>query len=159
MWIRAGYEISLQCEHETPLMALLSIHPSRANDLRTPAIITSNHRAPLVAQLDEFGNLRTRTAAPAGVLKLTTDFVVEDSGEPDIVAPLAEEVPVTELPEDALSFRIAVPSGARGSADRWRVDVVSTTPAGVPGPHACGPDRGHRWRRLPRQPPLRGAAE
>jgi len=63
MLIRAGYEISLSCDHETSLMALLSIHPSRANDLRTPAIITSTHRSPLRAALDEFGNLRTRTVA------------------------------------------------------------------------------------------------
>jgi transglutaminase-like putative cysteine protease len=104
MLIRAGYEISLQCDHETPLMALLSIHPSRAHDLRTPALITSSHSAPLEASLDEFGNLRTRTVAPAGLIKLSTDFVVEDSGQPDEVAPWAEEVPVSALPDDAVSY-------------------------------------------------------
>jgi len=104
MLIRAGYEISLQCTAETPLMALLSIHPSRAQDLRTPAVITSTHSAPLVAEVDGFGNLRTRTVAPAGVIKLSTDFVIEDSGQPDEVAPWAQEVPVEQLPPDAVSF-------------------------------------------------------
>jgi transglutaminase-like putative cysteine protease len=85
-------------------MALLSIHPSRALDLRTPAIITSNGQAPLVASLDEFGNVRTRTVAAAGILTLATDFVVQDSGLPDPVAPWAAEVPVAQLPDEALGF-------------------------------------------------------
>jgi transglutaminase-like putative cysteine protease len=104
MLIRAGYEISIECAYETPLMALVSLHPSRAGDLRTPAIIASSGPAPLEASLDEFGNLRTRTIAPAGILKLSTQFVVQDSGLPDEVAPGAQEVPVAQLPDEAVSF-------------------------------------------------------
>ena len=63
MLIRAGYEIAIQCDTETPLMALVSVHPSRAADLRTPAVINSSGPAPLLSDLDEFGNLRTRTVA------------------------------------------------------------------------------------------------
>lgn len=104
MLIRAGYEIAIECNAETPLMALLSIHPSRAKDLRTSAVITSSGQAPLSATLDEFGNVRTRTVAPAGILKLSTNFTVEDSGLPDEVAPWAQEVPVSQLPDEALGF-------------------------------------------------------
>lgn len=104
MLIRAGYKISLKCPQQTPVMGLLSVHPSRALDLRTPAPITSSHRAPLVGQLDEFGNLRTRTVAPAGVITLSTDFVIQDSGLPDEVAWDAPEVPVSELPSDAMGY-------------------------------------------------------
>lgn len=104
MLIRAGFEIAISCNVETPLMALLSVHPSRAADLRTPAVITSNGPAPVTANIDEFGNLRTRTIAPAGVLKLATDFVIQDSGLPDEVAPSADEVPIAQLPEEAVSF-------------------------------------------------------
>jgi transglutaminase-like putative cysteine protease len=104
MLIKAGYEIAIECSYETPLMALLSVHPSRAGDLRTPAVITSSGQAPLTANLDEFGNLRTRTIAPAGMLKLATEFIIEDSGLPDDVAPWAQEVPIQQLPEEAVSF-------------------------------------------------------
>jgi transglutaminase-like putative cysteine protease len=106
MLIRAGYEISIHCDNETPLMALLSIHPSRAKDLRSPAIITSSGCAPLVASLDEFGNIRTRTLAPAGIMKLSTNFIIEDSGLPDEVAPWESEVPVAQLPDEAVSFML-----------------------------------------------------
>jgi transglutaminase-like putative cysteine protease len=104
MLIRAGYEISIACDYETPLMALVSIHPSRAADLRSPAIIHATGPAPLEASIDEFGNVRTRTIAPAGILKLSTNFIVQDSGLPDDVAPWAQEVPVAQLPDEAVSF-------------------------------------------------------
>ena len=104
MLIRAGYEISLQCDYETPLMAFLSVHPSRANDLRSPAIITADHASPLTAALDEFGNLRTRTIAAAGTMKLATEFLIEDSGLPDVSAPWAPESPVSALPNEAVTF-------------------------------------------------------
>ena len=104
MLIRAGYEISIECNAQTPLMSLLSVHPSRYGDLRTPATISSDGPAPLLTNVDPFGNLRTRTIAPAGRLKLWSNFVIEDSGRPDEVAPGAEEVPVAELPEEAVGF-------------------------------------------------------
>lgn len=104
MLIKAGYDISIQCDMETPLMALLSVHPSRAQDLRSPAVITSDGPAPLLGNLDDFGNLRTRTLAPAGILNLSTRFVIEDSGLPDEVATGAEEIPVSALPDEALRF-------------------------------------------------------
>jgi transglutaminase-like putative cysteine protease len=104
MLIRAGYEISIACDYETPLMALVSLHPSRAGDLRSPAIIASTGPAPLEASLDDFGNLRTRTLAPAGILKLSTQFIVQDSGLPDEVAPGAQEVPINQLPDEAVGF-------------------------------------------------------
>jgi transglutaminase-like putative cysteine protease len=104
MLIRAGYQIAIECSAETPLMALLSVHPTRQGDLRSPALISSSGSEPLVASIDEFGNLRTRTIAPAGVLKLATDFLIHDSGQPDEVAPWAEEVPIAQLPDEAVSF-------------------------------------------------------
>jgi transglutaminase-like putative cysteine protease len=104
MLIRAGYEIGIACDQETPLMALVSVHPSRAGDLRTPAIITSSGPAPLQVRLDEFGNLRTHTVAPPGVIKLATNFLIQDTGLPDEVAPWAQEVPITDLPEDVVRF-------------------------------------------------------
>jgi transglutaminase-like putative cysteine protease len=104
MLIRAGFNIQLECDQETPMMALLSVHPSRAQDLRSPAIIYASSSAPITASEDEYGNLRSRTLAPQGTLTLTTDFLIEDSGLPDPMPTWAEEVPIHLLPEDAVSF-------------------------------------------------------
>ena len=104
MLIRAGYEISLEFDQETPVMGLISVHPSRAADLRSPALITSSRPAILVPSLDDFGNVRSRMLAPVGPLTLATEFLIEDSGLPDQIDKNAQEVPVTELPNEALRF-------------------------------------------------------
>lgn len=111
-------------------MGLLSVHPSRALDLRTQAVITSSHRAPIIGQLDEFGNLRTRTVAPAGVITLSTKFVIEDSGRPDEVAPGAPEVPISELPGDALSYLLGSRYCETDRLSEFAWSRFGTTPRG-----------------------------
>jgi transglutaminase-like putative cysteine protease len=107
MHIRAGYEFSLRCEQSTPLTGLLSLHPSRVRDLVSSSVIVSDGDVPLSTFGDSFGNTCTRTVAPAGVLTLKTDFVIEDSGLPDASADGARAVPVDELPDDAVQYLLA----------------------------------------------------
>jgi transglutaminase-like putative cysteine protease len=104
MLIRAGYRISLQCPQATPLLALLDVHPSRVADLRSSSSIAADQDVPMHTFPDQFGNVCTRTMAPAGTLTLSSDFVIEDSGMPDEVALDAPEVPVEDLPDDALKY-------------------------------------------------------
>jgi transglutaminase-like putative cysteine protease len=107
MLIRAGYEISFTTDHPTPMIALLSIHPSRNKDLRTPHRIVADPDVPMYDYLDHFGNVCTRITLPPGGLTLSTDFVIEDSGEPDPTAPDAPQLPIEELPDDILTFLLA----------------------------------------------------
>lgn len=104
MLIRAGYEIAYDCPQPTPMILMLSVHPSRAADLRTPGHIAFDPFVPPSAYRDGFGNTCTRIVAPAGRLIIATDFLVEDSGLPDDHAPDAEQVPVEHLPDDTLVF-------------------------------------------------------
>jgi len=104
MQLRAGYEISIRCEQETPLIALLSVHPSRVPDLRSPASMRTSHDIPIRTFTDVFGNTCLRTTAPAGLLSLGADFIIEDSGLPDAVAPDAAEVPIDALPDEVLPY-------------------------------------------------------
>ncbi len=45
-----------------------------------------------------------RIVAPAGTLRLWDDAIVEDNGQPDVVAPDAPQHPVEELPTNVLSY-------------------------------------------------------
>lgn len=47
MLIRAGYDISFTAETSTPMMAMLSVHPSRHKDLRTAQRITTTPDVPI----------------------------------------------------------------------------------------------------------------
>jgi transglutaminase-like putative cysteine protease len=107
MLIRAGCEISLECEVPTSMIAFLSVHPSRMADIRSASHIASSTNAPMRNFLDRFGNICTRTSVPAGTLTLATDFVIEDSGLPDSVRYDAPEVPVGDLPDDHLQYLLS----------------------------------------------------
>lgn len=104
MKIRAGYEISYTCAQPTPMILMLSVHPSRAADLITadhlqaqPALAVSRH-------LDHFGNVCHVICAPAGTITLSADFLIADSGAADEVAPGAEQHPLERLPVDTLVY-------------------------------------------------------
>jgi transglutaminase-like putative cysteine protease len=104
MQIRAGYEISLRCERPAPFIGLLHVHPTRVNDLRSGGELITNHDASLWTFRDGFGNTCTRMLAPAGVLTLGTDFVIEDPGTPDESAEGQAVVRVEDLPDDVVPY-------------------------------------------------------
>lgn len=104
MFIRAGYKISLTTDRPTPMAALLSVHPSRNKDLRTPQRIIAQPEVPIYDYVDGFGNVCTRLTIPAGTSTLSTDFVITDSGEVDRSATGQLQVPVPELPDEILVY-------------------------------------------------------
>jgi transglutaminase-like putative cysteine protease len=104
MDIKCGFEISYQCAVPTPMLLVLSVHPSRTQDLQTQHKIAFTPEIPAQDYVDGFGNICTRITAPAGSLTMKTDFVIRDSGLPDAVALDARQHAIEELPADALVF-------------------------------------------------------
>ena len=104
MRIRVGYELIYDCPQPTPMMLALNIHFSRVSDLVVPDHLITTPSIPIRAYRDTFGNWCSRIVAPQGQLRLSTDAVVNDSGEPDVIAPFAQQHQVQELPEETLVF-------------------------------------------------------
>lgn len=110
MRIRYGYRIELVCAHDMPLITLLDVHPSRRHDLTTPdemkltALADPSMPIAMTQDLDAFGNIRRRMIAPPGGIRLESEGIVHDSGEPDIVNPAAREVSPSRLPDAALVY-------------------------------------------------------
>ena len=86
------------------MILMLSVHPSRVPDLAHPNEITFDPPIPARAYDDHFGNICTRIVAPAGQLVIVADNVVNDSGQPDRVELDAAQLPVEDLPDNALEF-------------------------------------------------------
>ncbi len=105
MEIKVGYELIYDCPRPTPMMLVLNIHYSRASDIVVPDHVTTVPSIHLSAYRDFFGNWCTRLVAPAGRLRIASAASVKDSGEPDIVAPAAQQHSIEELPEEALAPR------------------------------------------------------
>ena len=104
MLIRAGYSIRFECEVPVPMLAMLSIHPSRNKDLSTPQRIITAPEVPIYDYLDSFGNVCSRVTIPQGGLTLSCDFVIQDSGLPDRTFPDAVQHAIEELPDEVLIY-------------------------------------------------------
>ena len=104
MKIRAGYEIIYDSPQPTPMILLLSPHPSRLPDLLSSHQVGFDRPVRTSTYVDGFGNSCTRLMAPAGRLAISTLFLVQDSGLPDTLAPGARQHPVEELPDDVLVY-------------------------------------------------------
>jgi transglutaminase-like putative cysteine protease len=102
--ICAGYDIAFECFEEVPMVLMLSVHPSRQPDLLTDHIIRFSPDVNARDYLDRFGNICTRLVVPPGLIEIRNEFMIRDSGLADEVAPDAVQIPLDELPDDALVY-------------------------------------------------------
>ena len=104
MKIRAGYEIAYQCPQPTPMILMLSVHPSRIADLITPDRVRIDPPIAANTYHDGFGNFCHVVHAPPGRITLSADFLIRDSGALDDVAPDAKQHPLEKLPVETLVY-------------------------------------------------------
>ena len=107
MLIRTGYDIRFETEAAVPMLALLHVRPERQGDLRTAEVLHTEPHVPVRTYRDHFGNVCSRFTVPPGGVKLHADFVIGDSGEPDEVAPDAQQHPVEDLPDEVMQFLLS----------------------------------------------------
>jgi transglutaminase-like putative cysteine protease len=104
MLIRLGYDIHFDLPAPVSFVAMLSVHPSRAHDLREPDVLRLDPALPTDTYIDSFGNVCTRFNAPAGTLQLSNRTLIEDSGLPDEIDYTAIEHPIQDLPSNVLLY-------------------------------------------------------
>jgi transglutaminase-like putative cysteine protease len=102
--IRVGYELVYNCPQPTPMILMLKIHFTRVSDLIVPDHLITTPSIPITAYRDGFGNWCSRIVAPTGEIRLSSDAVLYDTGEPDVVVPSAPQHAVQDLPEETLVF-------------------------------------------------------
>lgn len=104
MLIRIGYDIAFKFAAPTGMTFLLHVLPSRVKDLQGPDELTIDPPVPVNEFSDCFGNRCARIVAPAGVLRVCNDFVVQDSGLLPPEFPDAMQHPIEDLPPECLQF-------------------------------------------------------
>jgi hypothetical protein len=104
MLIRAGYDIEFTVPQPTPMILMLTVHPSRAKDLSTEHRVQVSPSVPAHEYRDMFGNICTRVVGPAGAIEFRANFDIHDSGMPDEVLLDARQHPIDELPDDVLLY-------------------------------------------------------
>ena len=104
MRIDLGYEIIYECPQATPMLLMLRVHPSHANALQKPDFLQSDPAVDVDTYLDGFGNLCSRVTAPQGTFRLFANATIEISNAADVCAPEAPQLPVQQLPAEALVY-------------------------------------------------------
>jgi len=104
MQIRLGYELIYDCPQPTPMLLMLNVHYTRVSDLVEPDHLVTTPAVPIRGYRDGFGNWCSRIVAPAGQTRLTTNAIIKDTGEPDVIAVDAPQHTLPDLPDDALVF-------------------------------------------------------
>jgi transglutaminase-like putative cysteine protease len=104
MQIQVGFEIIYNCPRETPMILMVHVHYSRASDVVVPDQLASDPFVPVTGHRDFFGNWCSRIVAPVGRIRLSTNAVVRDLGNPDVVDHGAQQHDVKDLPEDTLIY-------------------------------------------------------
>ena len=104
MLINIGFDIAYTAPQPTPMVVMLSVHPSRVADLVAPEHIVCDPPAPIRYYHDSFGNWCGRLVLPSGRAVLSNRATVRDSGRPDVVAPDAQQIPVENLPDEVILF-------------------------------------------------------
>src|SRR5437879_13808800 len=102
MEIKVGFEIAHTAVQPTPMVIMLSIHPSRRADIIGTETIIAEPDVGIRFYRDSFGNICGRLVAPAGGVTLRGNALVRDSGLPDAALPTAEQIPIEHLPDDLL---------------------------------------------------------
>jgi len=121
MRIRLGFDIQFYVPVPVPVVALLNVHPSRAGDLLEPDLLRIEPDVKQEQYIDNFGNLCCRFTAPPGWIRLWNSTLIEDSGEVDAHNYAAREIPVADLPPEALVYLL--------SSRYCEVDLLSNTAA------------------------------
>jgi transglutaminase-like putative cysteine protease len=104
MKIHAGSEISCTCLQPTPTILMLSVHPSRTPDLLSSDRMRLDPHIPVNTYHDSFGNFCHVIRSPGGRLTISADFMLQDSGKPDAIDPLAGQHALEDLPVDVLIY-------------------------------------------------------
>ena len=87
MEIKLGFEIVHTAVQATPMVIMLSIHPSRRADIIGAETIVAEPDVRIGFYRDSFGNICGRLVAPPGGVTLRGHALVADSGLPDLVEP------------------------------------------------------------------------
>ena len=120
MQIRLGYELIFECQQFTPMILTLNVHYTRASDLVRPDYLVTDPPVPVKMYRDGFGNWCSRIVAPPGRFRLTTDALINDSGEPESVPRHAEQHAVDSLPEETLVYLLGSRYCDTDICPRWR---------------------------------------
>jgi transglutaminase-like putative cysteine protease len=131
MLIRFGYDITVTCAQDTPMICMMSVRDDRRDDLRVQAAIVTTPAVQTTAYRDLFGNTCRRFVAPAGSFRLRSDSTIETSAAPDQAKPWLQETPIAALPDEVLIYLLGSRYCETDRLSQMAWDMFGQTPPGA----------------------------
>lgn len=130
MHVRVGYELIYDVPQPTPMVLMLTMHHSIAPNIVVPDHLVTDPQIPVETYRDGFGNWCSRIVAPKGRTRLRSDAIVRCTGEPDVVAKAARQIPVQNLPAETLVFLLGSRYCETDRLSQTAWDLFGKTPTG-----------------------------
>jgi transglutaminase-like putative cysteine protease len=107
MYIRVGYELVFSSAQSVPMILMVQAQPGPSQRVVKHDCLITDPPVPYSPYTDAFGNTCTRLECPPGIIRLTADAIIEDSGIPEAQCLDAAEHPVRDLPESTLMYLLS----------------------------------------------------
>ena len=130
MLIRFGYDITVSCVQDTPMVYMMEARDERRDDLRSQIKISTIPAVPTHAYRDQFGNACRRCVAPAGAFNLRGDWTIESSDLPDPVLSWLPETPIAQLPDEVLIYLLGSRYCETDKLSQFAWDKFGSVPSG-----------------------------
>jgi len=130
MLIRFGYDITVSCDQDTPMVCMMSVRDELRDNLRSQSGLITTPVVPVTTYRDLFGNTCRRFVAPAGLFSLRSDSLIVTPPDPDAVAMLTPETPIAALPDDCLIHLLGSRYCETDKLSQSAWDMFGTTPTG-----------------------------
>lgn len=130
MLIKFGYDISVSCAQDTPMIAMMSVRDELRDDLRWQSGVSTVPATQGSSYRDLWGNTCRRFIAPAGLFTLRSDQVIEVTAAPDPYKPWLVETPISDLPDDVLIYLLGSRYCETDRLSQMAWDMFGTTAPG-----------------------------
>lgn len=104
MFIRVGFEATVQCQNPTPMLLALRLESAHGRTLYGSDSVQISPEVWIDDYTDTFGNRCARVTMLVGQTTLWSDCIVGDSGAPDLYDWSALQHEIVDLPHDTLLF-------------------------------------------------------
>lgn len=104
MLIRYGYDITLSCAQQTPMITMMSVRDELMDQIRSQSGLSTEPEVALSVYRDQFGNTCRRFLAPAGEIRLKSDCVIEVDGSAEPVESWLGVTSIGDLPDEVLIY-------------------------------------------------------
>ena len=130
MLIRIGYDITVTCPQDTPMISMLSVRDELRDDIYTQGAVITTPSVPTRLYHDSFGNMCRRFVAPQGVFSIRSESVIRNNGLLDPVCPWLAETPLANLPDDAILYLLPSRYCDTDRLSQIAWDMFGNTPRG-----------------------------